>query len=64
MMSKKKPVDTYDLSGDEYDISESLIESDSLYIPEKEKETTFIEGDTDTIVSELITILKDDIKAI
>lgn len=64
MMSKKKPVDTYDLSGGEYDISESLIESDSLYIPEKEKETTFIEGDTDTIVSELITILKDDIKAI
>ena len=35
-----------------------------MYVPEKSKETKYIDGDTDTIVNELIRILRDEIKAI
>ena len=50
--------------GGEFDIPQSGIELDDLYIPQKEKETKYIDGDTDAIVSELIKVLKEDVKAI
>lgn len=64
MMSKKKPIDTYDLSGGDISIPESSIQFNDYYTPQKEKETKFLEGDSDTIVGELIKVLQDDVKAI
>ena len=64
MMSKKKPIDTYDLNAGDIKIPQSSIQFNDFYIPQKEKETKFLDGDTDTIVSELIKVLQNDIKAI
>ena len=64
MLVKKKTIDIHKLSNIGFSISPSNIELDKLYIPQKTKETKFIDGDTDNIVSELVKVLKDDIKAI
>ena len=64
MGAKKKQIDKYDPNELEIQISDSKLETQKIYIPQKSKETKYIEGDNDTIVEELIKILKDDIKAI
>lgn len=64
MGAKKKQIDRYDSNELGIEISNSNIKSKQIYIPQKSKETKYIEGDNDSIVEELIKILKDDIKAI
>jgi electron transfer flavoprotein beta subunit len=64
MGAKKKQLDKYNPSELEINIPKSHIETKQIYIPQKSKETKYIDGDTDSIVQELIKILKDDIKAI
>ena len=64
MGAKKKQIDRYDSNELEIQISDTKLETQKIYIPQKSKETKYIEGDNDTIVEELIRILKDDIKAI
>ena len=63
MTAKKKPLDSLEFSDMNIDI-QTLTETTKTYIPEKTKETQFIEGDSDAIVAQLVKILKDDIKAI
>ena len=63
MSAKKKPLNTINVSDMGLDIT-PLVETLKTYIPEKSKETKFIEGDTETIVEQLIKVLKDDVKAI
>jgi len=64
MGAKKKQLDKYNPSELEMNIPKSHIETKQIYIPQKSKQTKYIDGDTDSIVQELIKILKDDIKAI
>jgi len=64
MGAKKKQLDKYSPSELEINIPKSHIETKQIYIPQKSKQTKYIDGDTDSIVQELIKILKDDIKAI
>ena len=64
MGAKKKQLDKYNPNELEGELPSSYIETKDIYIPQKSKETKYIDGDTDSIVEELIKILKDDIKAI
>ena len=64
MTAKKKTIDKIELSSLDTTIESSNIETLRMYEPEKAKQTQFIDGDTDTIVEQLIKILKEDIKAI
>ena len=64
MGAKKKQLDKYNPNELEGDIPKSRIETKQIYIPQKSKQTKYIDGDTDSIVNELIKILRDDIKAI
>tara|TARA_Y100000588_G_C14191624_1_gene898273 strand:+ start:613 stop:1392 length:780 start_codon:yes stop_codon:yes gene_type:complete len=64
MGAKKKQIDKYNVDDLGIDTSPTKIKTEKMYIPEKSKETQYIEGDTDSIVEELVKILKDDIKAI
>ena len=64
MGAKKKQLDKYNPDELEINIPKSHIEIKQIYVPQKSKETKYIDGDTDSIVEELIKILKDDIKAI
>ena len=63
MSAKKKPLNTINVSDMNLDLT-PLTETIKTNIPEKSKETRFIEGDTDSIVEQLIKVLKDDVKAI
>ncbi len=63
MSAKKKPLNTISVSDMGLKLT-PLTETIKTYIPEKLKETKFIEGDTDSIVEQLIKVLKDDVKAI
>ena len=64
MGAKKKQIDMINL--DDLGISkpDSKTKIERLYLPQKSKETHYIDGDTDAIVDGLIKILRDDIKAI
>ena len=64
MGAKKKQIDRYSLDDLGIDIPPPNIKAEKMYIPEKSKQTKYLEGDTDSIVEELIKILKEDIKAI
>ena len=64
MGAKKKQIDRYNLDELEIENPTSFITTKQIYIPQKSKETKYLEGDTDAIVEELIKILRDDIKAI
>ena len=63
MTAKKKPLDSIEASDMDVD-TQPLTETVKTYIPEKTKETQFIEGDTSEIIEQLVKILKDDVKAI
>ena len=64
MSAKKKPIDKYDIDSLGLEKPDSLTKINKMFVPKKTKETRYIDGDTDTIVSELIKILRDDLKAI
>ena len=64
MGAKKKQIDKYNPNELGIEILDTSIESQKIYIPQKSKETKYIEGDNDSIVEQLIKILKDDVKAI
>ena len=63
MTAKKKPLNSLESSDMGIDV-QAFTETIRTYIPEKTKETQFIEGDSDLIVAQLVKVLKDDIKAI
>jgi len=63
MSAKKKPLNIIPSVDLNLDIS-PLTKTIKTYAPEKSKETSFIEGDTDSIVEQLIKVLRDDVKAI
>ena len=63
MMMKKKPINTITKSNLEIDVS-SLTTINKMYFPNKEKETKYIEGDSDAIVNNLMNVLKNDIKVL
>ena len=64
MGAKKKTIDVYNLENLDMEKPNSLTTINKMYVPEKSKETRYIDGDTDTIVNELIRILRDEIKVI
>tara|TARA_B100001287_G_scaffold275799_1_gene284492 strand:- start:2869 stop:3639 length:771 start_codon:yes stop_codon:yes gene_type:complete len=63
MGAKRKPMDSLERSQVEITDMDN-VKMENVYLPEKSKETHYIEGDTDEIVTEIIKVLKDDIKAI
>ncbi|MBC8479059.1 MAG: electron transfer flavoprotein subunit beta/FixA family protein [FCB group bacterium] len=62
MMMKKKPIQTLTAADIEATDLEPLISIRKLYIPQKTKETTFISGTPDEIVTQLIDQLENEIK--
>ena len=61
MMMKKKTIDTK--SAEDLGLSPSSQTSTTkMYIPEKTKETVYVDGTTDEIVSKLVDIFANDIK--
>ena len=64
MGAKKKQLDIMKLDDLNIPRPDSQIKIERMYLPQKSKETHYIDGDTDTIVDGLIKILRDDIKAI
>ena len=63
MGAKKKPMDN--IEGSQIEISNvNNVNIEKVYLPQKSKETHYIEGDTDSIVDGIVKVLKDDIKAI
>ncbi|NQU66767.1 MAG: electron transfer flavoprotein subunit beta/FixA family protein [Candidatus Marinimicrobia bacterium] len=62
MMMKKKPIDIFDSSQIDSTGSKNKIFLDKMYIPQKVKETTFIEGTPDEIASKLGDLMINDIK--
>ena len=63
MGAKRKPMDNIERSQVEV-IDKNNVKMENVYLPEKSKETHYIEGDADEIVAGIIKVLKDDIKAI
>ena len=63
MGAKKKQMDIIDRA--QLDVTDSdSIKMEKMYLPQKSKETHYIDGDTDSIVSGIIKVLRDEIKAI
>jgi len=60
MGAKKKQMDTIESNCQEL----NSIKMEKLYLPQKSKETQYIDGDTDAIVNGIIKVLQDEIKAI
>tara|TARA_B100000941_G_scaffold260899_1_gene212697 strand:+ start:1079 stop:1849 length:771 start_codon:yes stop_codon:yes gene_type:complete len=63
MGAKRKPIDNLDRSQIEINDVDN-VKMQNVYLPQKSKETHYIEGDTDQIVDGIIKVLKDDVKAI
>ena len=64
MGAKKKQVDMINLNELDIPLPDSYTSINKMYLPQKSKETHFIDGDTDTIVEGIIKVLKDEVKAI
>ncbi|MBC8311805.1 MAG: electron transfer flavoprotein subunit beta/FixA family protein [Candidatus Marinimicrobia bacterium] len=63
MMMKKKTIDTK--SAEDLGLSlTSKTSTTKMYIPEKTKETVYVDGTTDEIVSKLVDIFANDIKVL
>ena len=63
MMMKKKTIDTK--SAEDLGLNpSSQISTTKMYIPEKTKETVYVDGSTDEIVSKLVDIFANDIKVL
>ena len=63
MGAKRKPMDNFERSQIEITDKDN-IKLENVYLPQKSKETHYIEGNADEIVAGVIKVLKDDIKAI
>ena len=61
-MVKNKTVDEHDINTLTEIDTNSKVSIDRIYIPEKSKETLYIDGTSDEISDKLIEILKNDIK--
>ena len=64
MMVKNKPIDEINEDSISDKEMDSLIKLQKIYIPEKSKETVFIDGTTDEVSEKLYDILKNEIKVI
>jgi electron transfer flavoprotein beta subunit len=64
MMVKKKTVDEINASDVASRASASNITVKKLYVPDKTKETQFIEGSPDEISEQLVKLFKNDIKVL
>tara|TARA_B100000945_G_scaffold318070_1_gene322143 strand:+ start:4473 stop:5252 length:780 start_codon:yes stop_codon:yes gene_type:complete len=64
MMVKNKPIEETSISDLNINDLSPKTELKKIYIPEKSKETKFIEGTNDEIIEELISVLKNEIKVI
>ena len=64
MGAKKKQIDMMNLGDLGISKPDSKTTIERMYLPQKSKETHYIDGDTDEIVDGLIKILRDDVKAI
>ena len=63
MGAKKKQIDIVERA--QLDATDSgSIKMEKMYLPQKSKETHYIDGDTDSIVDGIIKVLRDEIKAI
>ena len=62
MMVKNKTTEHMTAQNLNSDIKTSLINVEKLYVPEKSKETIFLEGSSDVIVEKLIDVFKNDMK--
>ena len=63
MAMKKKPIDVLGREQITVDINPK-IQNNKIYFPIKEKQTKFIEGDVESITSQLIDVLKNDVKVL
>tara|TARA_Y100001970_G_scaffold143549_1_gene176430 strand:- start:1864 stop:2637 length:774 start_codon:yes stop_codon:yes gene_type:complete len=63
MAMKKKPIDILDKEHITININPK-IKNNKIYFPTKDKQTKFIEGDVDSITSQLIDVLKNDVKVL
>ena len=64
MMVKNKTVDDVTTSDISSDALESNVTIKKLYVPDKTKETQFIEGSPDEISEKLVELFKNDIKVL
>ena len=64
MGAKKKQIDMINLNDLDIEPGNSKTSVEKMYLPQKSKETHFIDGDTDAIVEGIIKVLKDEVKAI
>ena len=63
-MVKNKTIDEINASDVASGALESNITVKKLYVPEKTKETQFIEGSPDEISEQLVELFKNDIKVL
>ncbi len=64
MMVKKKPVDEVTAGDVSCDALEPKVSINKIYVPDKTKETQFIEGSPEEISEKLVEIFKNDIKVL
>ena len=64
MMVKKKTVDEVTANDLPADVSDSRVSINKIYMPDKSKETQFIEGSPDEISEKLVELFKNDIKVL
>ena len=64
MMMKNKPIDKLTVNEITTDALTPQVELKKIYIPEKEKETTYLDGSVDEISEKLVDILKNEIKVL
>ena len=64
MMVKKKTVDDVTASDISSDALETNVSINKIYVPDKTKETQFIEGSPEEISEKLVEIFKNDIKVL
>ena len=64
MMVKKKPVDEVTAGDVSSDALEPNVSINKIYVPDKTKETQFIEGSPEEISEKLVEIFKNDIKVL
>ena len=64
MMVKKKTVDEVTAGDVSFDALEPKVSINKIYVPDKTKETQFIEGSPDEISEKLVEIFKNDIKVL
>ena len=59
---KKKPIEMFDTSQITSQLIDHKISLDRLYVPQKTKETTFIDGSPEEIATKLTDLMINDIK--